>query len=207
MAVVGMRRRGLALPRVDRRTLAGIVLAAAAALAVLVVTRPAPTIPTLVAAADLPAGMPMTGADVAVRHVPSAAGLVEGDALGDLEGWSLAAPLASGEPLLPSLLRAPARLDHPDVIAIALPETQAVLGRLAAGDLVDIYATTKGTGVEPATTELLAAGVYVVDARADGGSLSGAAEVELLLAVDGGLAARLAAARHTAELDVVRVGP
>ncbi len=207
MALVGMRRRGLALPRVDRRTMAGIVLAAAAAVAVLVLTRPAPMVPTLAAAGDLPAGVPLTGADVTVREVPSAAGLVEGDAIGDLEGWSLAAPLAAGEPLLPSLLRAPARLDQPDVIALAVPETQAVLGRLAAGDVVDIYATTRGTGLEPAATELLAAGVYVVDSRSDGGSLSGAPEIELLLAVDGDLAARVAAARHTAELDVVRVGP
>ncbi len=207
MAVVGLRERGVSLPRIDRRTVAGIVLAASAALAVLVLTRPAPTVPTLVAATDLPAGVPLTAADVTVRHVPSATGLVEGDDIGDLAGWSLAAPLASGEPLLPSLLRAPARLDHPDVLALALPETQAVLGRLAAGDVVDIYATTRGTGLDPSATELLAAGVYVVDTRSDGGSLSGAPEIELLLAVDGELAARLAAARHTAELDIVRVGP
>ncbi len=199
--------RGLSLPRVDRRTAAGVVLAAAAALIVLVLTRPASTVPILVAAADIPAGVPLTDAAVGVREVTAADGHVEGSDLGELRGWSLASPVAAGEPLLPSLLRPPARVAMPDVIALAIPETQAVLGRLAPGDLVDIYATTRGAGTEPATTELLASDVYVVDTRTDGGSLSGAPEVELLFAVDADLAALLAAASHTAEIDIVRLGP
>lgn len=206
MAVVELRR-ARAVPRVDRRTAAGVVLAAAAALAVLVLTRPPTTVPTLVAAVDIPAGAPLAADDIAVRFVPSADGLVRGDGLGELAGWSLASPLAAGEPLLPSLLRAPARIARPDVIAVALPESQAVLGQLAGGDYVDIYATTRDTGTEPAATELLAADVYVVESRQDGGSLSGTAMVELLLAVDDELAGRLAAALHSAELDIVLTGP
>ncbi len=206
MAVVGLRRP-LAIPRVDRRTVIGAALAAAAALLMLVLTRPVPTVPVLVAAADLPRGAPLTAADVTVRQMPSAGGLVEGDDLGALSGWSLAAPVAAGEPLLPSLLRPPARAASPDLLALSLPETHAVLGTLAPGDLVDVLVTTGAGGLEPAATELLATDVLVVDARADGTAIGGEPRVDLLLAVDADLALALTQAMHGGDIDLVRVGP
>ncbi len=204
MAVVGLRRP-MSLPRVDRRTLLGAALAAAAALLMLVLTRPVATVPVLVAAADLPRGMPLTAADVTVRQLPGSAGLVEGDTIGELEGWSLAAPVAAGEPLLPSLLLPPARIEQPDLLAVSVPETQAVLGRIAAGDIVDVYATT-GDLDEPATV-LLAEEVYVVEARSEGSSVAGQRMVDLLVAVDDDLALLLTGAAHAGEIDIVRVGP
>jgi len=47
------------------------------------------------AAADLPAGSALDGSDIAVRNLSSGRGLVEGDTIGELEGWTLAAPLAA----------------------------------------------------------------------------------------------------------------
>ncbi len=208
MAVVGLdRARRLSLLRVDRRMVLGVVLAAAAALTVLVLTRPTPTLPVLVAAADLAPGVPLGADDVRVREVASDRGLVGGDGIGELAGWVLAAPLAAGEPLLPSLLRPPERVDRPDAMALSVPASQAVLGGLAAGDLVDIYATAGGVGTDTPATELLAGGVYVIDATTDAQSLGGTPAVELLLAVDRDHAGRLAAASHHTELDLVRVGP
>ena len=205
MAVVGMRRT-LSMPRIDRRTVLGAALAALAAFLVLVTTQPPGTVPVLVASSDLPAGAPLAAADVTVRNLSSARGLVEGDSIGDLAGWTLAAPLGAGEPLVPSLLRPPVVLESPNQFALAIPESQAVLGNLAAGDLIDIYVTwdsVAGDGV----TELLAADVYVVEARLDANSVRADRDVQLLLAVDDVLALDLARATHGGELDLVKVSP
>ena len=205
MAVVGLRR-AVSMPRVDRRTLLGVALAALAALIVLTTTRPPATVPVLVAAADLSAGRPLTAADVSVRNLGSARGLVEGDSLGELSGWTLAAPVRAGEPLLPSLLRAPAVQTSPALFSLAIDEAHAVLGRLAPGDLIDVFVSWDGIGGEPGVTELLAEDVYVVEARLDGG-VGGDAEVQLLLAVDDALALQLATAAHRGEFDLVKVSP
>ena len=73
---VDVRVRGLSLPRPDTRTLVGIGLAAAAALLVLWLTRPAPTVPILVAGSDLPAATPISELDLSVRHTTDARGMV-----------------------------------------------------------------------------------------------------------------------------------
>lgn len=203
MAVAGLRR--VAFPRVDRRVVVGVLLAALAAALVLATTRPPPTVPVLVAAADLPAGQPLTSADVSVRELASSRGLVAGDSLGELTGWSLAAPVGAGEPLLPSLLREPERLTQPSLFALAVDEEHAVLGRLAAGDLVDVIVTWDAPVGEAAVTELLADDVYVVEARR--GDSTGSPAVQLLLAVDDELALRLATAVHAGEFDLVKVTP
>ena len=199
-------RRGLAF-RIDRRTVAAVFLAAAAALLVLVITRPAPTIPVLVAAADLPAGVALDDGAVEVRQVTSAEGLVRGDGVGELAGWSLAAPLQAGEPLVPSLLRAPEQVTDPNLFSVALDQEHAVLGRLGPGDFVDIFVTWPGNGIEPGITELLATEVFVVDARDDGSTLGGAPRIDLLFAVDDELAFTLAGAVRSGQLDLMKVGP
>jgi hypothetical protein len=206
MAVADLSRT---IPRVrlDRRTLVGVAGAAIAALLVLLLTRPGPTVSILVAADDIPAGLPLEDAGVATRMVTSAEGLVAGDALGDLSDWTLAVPLGAGEPLLPSLLRPPERQAAQNVMALALEESHAALGRVDSGDLVDLYVTWPPTVDEPSRTELLAASVYVVEARPGGSGLGGRPELALLLAVDDTLAAKLAAALRGGEIDLVRVGP
>jgi Flp pilus assembly protein CpaB len=197
--------RRLPLPAVAPRTLLGVGLAALAALLVLVITRPPPTVPILVAGSDLAAGTPLSELDIEVRQVQSAAGLVAGDELGELADWVLAAPIHSGEPLLPSQLRPFEALAAPDVIAIELDSANAVLGRLSAGDTVDVYGTISVPGGS-SETSLIAASVYVIEAHL-AESAAGGDRVELLLAVDRSTARALTTAIHGGEVDLVKVGP
>jgi len=201
---VNVRVRDISIPRPDARTLIGIGLAAAAALLVLWLTRPAPTIPILVAGSDLPAATPISELDLTVRHTTDATGMVTGDSPGDLSDWVLVAPLAAGEPLLPSLLRPPEVQTAPNLLALEIDEAHAVLGRLDPGDTVDIYASTSPLGA-PTETQLIASSVYVVDAAVSDSSV-GVSRVQLLLAVDNELAATLTAAMNGGDLDLVRVG-
>jgi len=197
--------RQIPLPAVAPRTMLGIGLAAVAALLVLVVTRPAPTVPILVAGADLPAGTPLSELEIDVRSVQSAAGLVAGDEVGELEGWVLGAPISAGEPLLPSQLRPPEVLAAPDALAVELPAAHAVLGQLGAGDRVDVYATTSLPG-EPTETTLIASAVYILEARTIESTTS-QDRVELLLAVDRATARAVTSAMHAGDVDLVKVGP
>ena len=196
-------RVGSAAVHFDKRTLLGLLLAAGAGTLVLVLTRPDPTVAVLVADGPLPAGVTLESLPVGVRRVPDAAGLVAGDTPAGLAGWTLAAPLAEGEPLLPSLLRPPERREQPDVLALSLERDRAVLGDLQAGDLVDVYVTTGGLQ-EPPVTRLVAGGLYVISAGPAPGGIAGSERIDLLVAVDDALAATLVDARHEGELDLVR---
>ena len=188
----------------DKRILLGLLLAVAAGALVLVITRPNPTVAILVAEGPLPAGVALEDLPVGVRRVPDAAGLVAGDTPADLAGWTLATPLAEGEPLLPSLLRPPERRARPDVLALSLERDRAALGELQAGDLIDLYVTTDGLDGPPAS-RLVAAGLYVITAGPAPGGIAGSERIDLLVAVDDALAATLVSARHEGEIDLVRV--
>lgn len=201
---LGVRLRSVTIPRPDARTLLGIGLAAVSVLLVLWMTRPVPTVPVLVADSDLPAGTPLSELDLSVRHTADPDGLVVGDEPGELSDWVLVAPLTAGEPLLPSLLRAPEVQAAPDLLALELDRSHAVLGRIDPGDRIDIYASTSRPG-EPAETRLIAASVFVVDTAISESAVNGD-QIELLLAVDDALAASLTAAMNGSDLDLVRVG-
>ena len=201
---VGVRLRSVTIPRPDTRTLLGIGLAALAALLVLWMTRPIPTVPVLVAGSDLPAGTPLSELDLSVKNTTDAGGLVVGDEPGELSDWVLVAPIASGEPILPSLLRPPEVQTAPDLLALQLDGAHAVLGRILPGDRIDIYASTSRPG-EPTETLLIASSVFVVDATVSDSAVNGD-QIQLLLAVDDVLAATLAAAMNGSDLDLVRVG-
>lgn len=202
MAIAGVR---VSIPHVDRRTLIGAGLAAVAALLVLLLTRPTPTVSVLVAADDIPAGRPLDQADLTTRSVASSDGLVEGSSIGELSAWSVVAPLEAGEPLLPSLLQPPQVTEAGNLIAVAIEESHAVLGRLSLGDRIDIYVTWPARAGEPPITELLAAGVYVAEVQADTGSSISGSMVNLVLAVDDELAPQVARASRSGALDLVRV--
>lgn len=193
-------------PTVERRYLVGGILAALTAVLILIATQPAPQSPILVAGSDLPAGAPLADLDVDVRYVGTADGLIEGSSVGDLAGWSLRIPVSAGEPLTVSNLQAPQVLENPNLLALSLPEEQAVLGHLVAGDHVDVYLTRSTEPGEEPVTSRIAAAVYVVEAipPADG-SISQV--VKLLLAVDDDLAGVLASANHLGDIDLVRVEP
>lgn len=203
---LGVRVRDIALPTIDRRMVIGAVLAAVAALGVLVLTKPADRIPVLVAGTDLVAGRPLADMDIQVRYVDSSSGLVVGDSVGDLEDWSLRVPLAEGEPLIGSLLQPPELLASPNVIALSLAAENAVMGRLVAGDMVDVYMTNTGGIDSVSSTALIASDVYVVEAVVPESSID-RGRVNVLLAVDDDLAAQLASASHSGDIDLVRVAP
>jgi Flp pilus assembly protein CpaB len=203
---LGVRVQNIALPTVDRRMVIGAILAAVAALGVLMLTKPPERTPVLVAGSDLVAGRPLGGLDIQIRYVDSSTGLVVGDSVGDLEAWSLRVPLAEGEPLVVSLLQPPELVTSPNVIALSLASQNAVLGRLVAGDKVDVYVTSRGGIASESTTELLASNVYVVETVVPESSID-RGRVNVLLAVDDDLAAELASASHTGEIDLVRVAP
>jgi Flp pilus assembly protein CpaB len=189
--------------RLDRRTLVGIALAILAAVLVLFLTRPHPGVAVLYADGPLPAGVPLEQLPLTTRQVPDATGLVAGDSAADLAGWTLAAPLAAGEPLVASLLRPAQREEKPDVLALSLDRDHAVLGELQAGDLVDVYVAARANEGSP-TARLVAAGVYVVAAGPAPSGLGGDDNIELLLAVDGPLAVDLVTARSQGDLSLVR---
>jgi len=194
-----------ALPRhFDRRTALALALALAAGIGVFTLTRPPTTVPVLVAEGPLPAGIPLEHLPVGVRRVPDAAGLVAGEDLASLSEWALVAPLEAGEPLLPSLLRAPERRTYPHVLALSLERDRAVLGDLQTGDLIDVYVTAAMTE-GPAEARLVAASVYVVAAGPAPSGLGGEDRIDLLLAVNDSLAAALVGARAEGSLDLVRV--
>lgn len=203
---ISVRLSEVAVPWFDRRRLFGVVLAAVAALLVLVLTRPAPLVPILVASADIQPGQALTDDDVSVRYVESSTGLVEGASLGELSEWSVRVPIVAGEPLLPSLLQPPEILIAPNVVALSLDPAHAVLGRLVAGDRVDIYQTATGSFDAEATTDLIASDVYIVESRVQTDGIN-AGSVDLLLAVDDELAARIVAGDRLGEIDLVRVAP
>lgn len=202
------RVRPISLPIswLDRRTMLGILLAALAGVLVLALTRPPVLVPVLVAGADLPAGTPLSELDVSVRQVSSAVGLVEGDSVGELADWSLRVPLVAGEPLSPSLLVPPQVSDARDALALSLDRSHAVQGNLSQGDLVDVLVTRPASFEGPPETELVATAVYILDVSL-GESGFDADRVDVVLAVDGDLAAELANARESGTIDLVRVTP
>lgn len=201
-----VRLQEFSIPWFDRRRLIGVALAVVAGLLMLMLTQPEPKVGILVAARDLVPGRALTQDDVSIRYVASSEGLVPGTTLEELSQWSLRAPVDTGEPLTPSNLQPPELLAYPNVIALSLDQAHAVLGRLVAGDRVDIYRTvTAGMGSVP-VTDLIATGVYVVESRPILEGIN-AHQVDLLLAVDGDLARLLASASWGDGIDLVRVAP
>lgn len=207
MALAQPSRRRSMIPRFDRRSLLGLALAALAALLVLRLTSPDITVPVLVAAADIQAGEPLDAGMIANREVRSSTGLIEGESLGDLAGWTLAVHLATGEPLLASLLRPPQLREAGSMISVGVERSHAVLGRLAAGDIIDIYVTWPTTLGDDPVTELLASDLFVVEVSAPNEARLADEEVSLVLAVDDSLAPQIARASRSGELDLVKVGP
>ena len=193
-------------PALDRRTVGGAVLALTAALLVLIATRPPPTTPVLVAAAALGPGVPLDAGSLAIRNTAEPAGMVTAGSPDEYAGWVLTAPLDAGEPIPASQIQPPERIDHPDVIAVALPEEHAVLGDLRAGDRVDVYLTAPGADGEPPETTVAARGVLVVAVAPDPEGFGADRLARLLVAADDDLASLLVNAARTGSLDLVRLG-
>lgn len=188
---------------VNRRLLVAGLLSVAAAGLVLVLTRPAPSVEVLIAAADAPGGTRIAEMALETREVADAAGLVEADLRAEIEDWSISTALSEGEPLLHSVIRPRSRVRHPDAMGVTLDAAHAAQGSLLPGDVVDVYSTATS---DPPVTRLLASWVLVLDVVPDTSGLGTDDDVRLLLAVDDNLAGLLIEAIQSAEVDVVRVG-
>ncbi|MDH3730647.1 MAG: SAF domain-containing protein [Acidimicrobiia bacterium] len=191
--------------RVNKRTLVAVGLASAAAFFVLALTRPDASVGVLVAAQDIPAGAALEGDLVTSRQMAAADGLIAGTDVGELEGWALATGVAAGEPLLPSLLVDPSAVPRASSLSISIAEAHAALGSIVAGDSIDIYVTWPSSAAASRRTELLAAGVLVLEAREAPDAIAGRRDLELLLAVDESLAPLIAGGHRSGDLDLVRV--
>ena len=184
-----------------RRLVAALLAAGALALALRPPEPPAaappPGVPVVTAAADLPAGTPLTGASLTVAELPAAPAGTVADP-GDLVGRVLAAPLRAGEPVTDVRLVGPgltALLPAGQVAAPVRLADLAVAGLAAPGDRIDVLATAP----DSARAEVVARGALVLAAPDDGGLL--------VLAVDEATAATLAAAATAATLTLSLPGP
>ncbi len=146
--------------------------------------------PVVTAATDLPAGTTLTEASLTVARLPDAPAGTVADP-GALVGRVLAAPVRPGEPVSDVRLVGPgltALLPAGQVAAPVRPADLAVAGLAAPGERVDVLATAPGS----ARADVVARGALVLAAPDDGGLL--------VLAVDEGTAAALAAAATAATL-------
>ncbi len=167
------------------------------------------TVPVVVAADDLPAGATLEDGGLAVVRLP--AGTRPSGAfrdVGPLAGRVLAAPVRAGEPLTDVRLvgsGVTALLPADQVAAPVRLADLAVAGLVRGGDRIDVLATVEGS----VTAEVVAAGALVLSAPGSGaGAVDGSSAAGLLLvAVEPGVAARLAAAATSATLTLVLPPP
>jgi Flp pilus assembly protein CpaB len=191
-----------------RRVLAALLVAGALVLAL----RPPPaadtgppTAPVVVAAADLTTGTTLTAGDLRVSLLPrdtAPGGRAEDPRT--LVGRRLAAAVRIGEPVTDVRLVGPGLTSGLPAGQVAAPvrlADLAVTALVRAGDRVDVLATAP----DAVTAEVVAADVLVLAAPGpvedDAASARDDAGL-LVLAVDDGTAARLAAVATTATLTV-----
>ncbi len=127
-----------------RRPLAAACICCGALLAWGQINHPGTTIPTLVAAADVPAGAVVGAADVQVVEWPADSRPAPATASpADLVGRIAVGPIQAGEPLTPARVVAPSALS-PAEVAIALPvEPLTSSGLVRPGDAVDLVGLTQ----------------------------------------------------------------
>ena len=147
--------------RKNRRILASVV-AATTAFCVLRSVQPQaePTVPVLVAAADLAAGHTLAAEDLVTKPWPAsfASGLVFTDP-GEAAGRITAGPLTAGEPIGPSRVVGPGLLDA-ETNAGGLAQVAAGVrladpgeaALLAPGDIVDVLAARSNSFDSPSST-------------------------------------------------------
>lgn len=164
------------------------------------------TVPVLVAAADIPAGTPLSEGLVRVIKVP-----VGGTPPGALWGPGQVAGRYAAVPLFRDHMLSQRHVTEAADVTGVLPPGQRVVavpvrpdtlpaGLIRPGDLVDVAAAWPGVEGRPGTVDLLVAGVRVVEAgttavlvvneqqaRALAGALESRASLYLWLAERGGL--------------------
>jgi Flp pilus assembly protein CpaB len=195
------RHRGLP----GGRAVVGGVLMALAAIGVYLAYDQAsarPTDPVVVAARDLPVGQVLEADDLRTIDVdlpePVAGGTFE--SIDSLAGRVVLGPLAAGEIVQAATVTdGPAAPDAHEV-AITLPREQIAVGRLKAGERVDVFAT-----YDDRTSSVVRGAEVVLISADDSGSLTSSREVTLVVAVPSGDAvAAVVHALRTGDVTVVR---
>ena len=161
-----------------------------------------PTDPVLVAARDLRVGEVVAADDLRTveADLPGATAGATFTSAEALAGRVVLGPIAEGEIVQAgSVTDQPAEPDIHEV-AVELPRGQIAVGRLKEGERVDVFVTSDDL------TRSVVRGAEVVEIDADdGGSLTSAREVTLVVAVPTGDAvAALVHALRTGEVTVVR---
>lgn len=158
-----------------RRLLAALLATVAVGAGLSVASTPSQeTVPVLVAARDLPAGVTLSPDDVVT--VGFRPGTSPAAALGDvdtLSGRLLAAPVTSGEPITTvRLVGADLAQAHPGlrVVPLRLPDP-GMVGLLEVGDLIDLVAADPEDG--QVTTLALAVPVLALPASDSSATASG----------------------------------
>jgi Flp pilus assembly protein CpaB len=164
------------------------------------------TQPVLVATRELPPGTVITDADLRVTRVHVDASvldtLLRGSDVAQTRGQVVTETIHAGALIPRGAVRAVGDRAATRVMSFPLPRAQAVGGKLANGDRVDVVAVERDTG--RAGYVLTDAQVIAVDAHG-GGPLAGASnDVTVSLAVDPESAPRLAAALATGSVTLVR---
>ena len=149
----------------------------------------------VVANSLVPAGASVNRQDThAVRVHSSDASLVQGlltpAELG--HGWVASVALRPGEPLTLSEVERPSLVPALGEMSIAVPLAQAAGGKIAAGDLVDVIASTGTEGAYYVAQSLRV--LSVASASTTNGVLSGGGSYFVVVAVDKQTALRIAAA-------------
>lgn len=149
-----------------RRRLLLILAVLTAAVIVLPSFAPASarTVPVLVAARDLPSGVPLAASDLEVSQV--AQGLVPAGALADPReaiGQAVGSPVPRGQPVTAALLQREGGLE-PGRAAVVVPADRALLPHLRIGSEVDVVISTP----EPALTRTVRARVLSLGESAGG---------------------------------------
>ena len=187
------------------RAVLGGVLMATAAIGVFVAFEQAsraPTDPIVVAARDLRPGQVLEPDDLRT---------IEGDlpdraidrafaSIDRLEGRVVLGPIAEGEIVQAGSITDQSNAADLHEVAMALPRTQLAVGRLKAGERIDVFVTHDDA------TRSVVRGAEVVDLSADdGGSLTSDREVTLVVALPtGDDVAALVHALRTGDVTVVR---
>ena len=166
---------------------------------------PPPQVPVVVASRDLAAGTVLEPRDLREVGMPKA--IVPAGTAHDLRqllGETVAGPVRAGEPLTDRRVLADSLLTgYPeDSVAAPVRVTDAdVVALVQVGDRVDVYATDRNTELS-ARRVVTDAPVVAVPATDDSSRQGGL----VVLAVDAGAAAQLAAATDSAAVSVVLRG-
>lgn len=169
----------------------------------------------LVARDGLPAGTPLDDPEAVGEHFDTAAvsatgplaeRLVRAEQAPELAGMVLRSPLAAGDPLTVTQLAVATAPAGTHAMSFAVPAASAVAGTVAAGDRVDLLATT--AGLEPRTI-FVARDVPVLAVGAnDGGiAVSGDHLVMTVALPDADTVREVTAAVHTATIALSRPVP